>query len=117
MPIPSLHSFRRAFALVSLRAAASDVYSLQELMGHADLSVLRRYLAQYDEEDLQRAHERTVPWINCSGVKNMVFGVKPWRCAGGRFMTPPCSRRNVCGLSQYPGSMRVECGGISIRLL
>ena len=46
---PSLHSFRRAFALSCLRNGM-DVYSLQRLMGHADLSVLRRYLAQTTED-------------------------------------------------------------------
>ena len=56
---PTLHSFRRAFALLSLRNGV-DVFSLQRLLGHADLSVLRRYLAQ-TEDDLRRAHERTGP--------------------------------------------------------
>lgn len=60
--MPSLHSFRRAFALLSLRSGC-DVYSLQAMMGHRDLSVLRRYLAQ-TEEDLQRAHERSGPVDN-----------------------------------------------------
>jgi site-specific recombinase XerD len=41
---PTLHSFRRAFAINMLRAGV-DVFSLQKLMGHADLQVLRRYLA------------------------------------------------------------------------
>ncbi|MBC7233113.1 MAG: tyrosine-type recombinase/integrase [Chloroflexi bacterium] len=57
--VPSLHSFRRAFALLCLRQGM-DVYSLQKLMGHADLSVLRRYLAQ-TEGDLKQAHERFGP--------------------------------------------------------
>lgn len=56
---PSLHSFRRAFALLSLRAGI-DIYSLQRLMGHADLTVLRRYLAQ-TEQDLKSAHEKASP--------------------------------------------------------
>jgi site-specific recombinase XerD len=56
---PSLHSFRRAFALCSLRNGI-DVYSLQRLMGHADLTVLRRYLAQ-NEGDLRTAHARSGP--------------------------------------------------------
>jgi integrase/recombinase XerC/integrase/recombinase XerD len=51
---PSLHSFRRAFAINMLRAGV-DVFSLQKLMGHADLQVLRRYLAQ-TTEDIARAH-------------------------------------------------------------
>jgi len=56
---PSLHSFRRSFALLCLRNHM-DVYSLQKLMGHADLTVLRRYLAQ-TSEDLQEAHARASP--------------------------------------------------------
>jgi integrase/recombinase XerD len=60
--VPSLHSFRQAFALACLRGGM-DVYSLQKLMGHADLSVLRRYLAQ-TEADLQAAHQRAGPVDN-----------------------------------------------------
>ncbi|MGI6249898.1 MAG: tyrosine-type recombinase/integrase [Anaerolineaceae bacterium] len=56
---PGLHSFRRAFALNCLRAGM-DVYSLQKLMGHSDLSVLRRYLAQTDD-DLRNAHSKASP--------------------------------------------------------
>lgn len=56
---PSAHDFRRAFALLSLRGGC-DVYALQRLMGHADLTVLRRYLAQ-TEDDLRAAHERASP--------------------------------------------------------
>lgn len=59
IPAPSLHSFRRAFALASLRAGM-DVYSLQRLLGHASLDVLRRYLAQ-TQSDLQEAHARAGP--------------------------------------------------------
>ena len=59
---PSLHSFRRAFALNMLRAGV-DVYSLQKLMGHADLQVLRRYLAQTDQDTLE-AHRRGGPVDN-----------------------------------------------------
>jgi site-specific recombinase XerD len=53
---PKLHDFRRAFALGMLRSGV-DVYTLQRLMGHADLQVLRRYLAQNDN-DLAEAHRR-----------------------------------------------------------
>jgi len=59
VPAPSLHSFRRAFALNCLRQGM-DVYSLQRLMGHSDLTILRRYLAQ-TPEDLRRAHEMYGP--------------------------------------------------------
>ncbi len=51
---PCLHSFRRAFAINMLRAGV-DVFSLQKLMGHSDLQVLRRYLAQ-TTEDVAQAH-------------------------------------------------------------
>jgi integrase/recombinase XerD len=47
--IPSIHSFRRFFAITCLRNHV-DVYTLQRLMGHADLSVLHRYLKQTDED-------------------------------------------------------------------
>lgn len=56
---PELHDFRRAFAINFLRNGG-DVYSLQKLMGHADLQVLRRYLAQTNE-DLRIAHQRFGP--------------------------------------------------------
>lgn len=59
VPVPALHSFRRAFALLCLRNGI-DVYSLQRIMGHADLSVLRRYLAQ-TEHDLAEAHRKAGP--------------------------------------------------------
>jgi len=59
VPVPSLHSFRRAFALLSLRSGA-DLISLQRLLGHSDLSVLRRYLKQ-TEDDLREAHEKHGP--------------------------------------------------------
>ena len=57
--IPTPHDFRRAFALIMLRNGV-DVFSLQKLMGHSDLQVLRRYLAQTDQ-DVQTAHMRGSP--------------------------------------------------------
>lgn len=56
---PTLHSFRRAFALSMLRAK-TDIYVLQELMGHADLQVLRRYL-KFQTDDLRKAHNQASP--------------------------------------------------------
>jgi len=55
----SLHSFRRAFALNCLKNVM-DIYTLQKLMGHADLQILRRYLKQTDQ-DIQEAHRRASP--------------------------------------------------------
>jgi site-specific recombinase XerD len=56
---PTLHAFRRTFAITALRNGM-DVFALQRLMGHADLTVLRRYLAQTDE-DLKLAHRKHSP--------------------------------------------------------
>lgn len=53
------HAFRRTFALWSLRSGM-DLFSLQMLMGHADLQVLRRYLAQ-QPSDLAAAHRAHGP--------------------------------------------------------
>jgi site-specific recombinase XerD len=50
------HTFRRTFALWSLRAGM-NIYALQAIMGHSDLTILRRYLALV-EEDLQEAHRK-----------------------------------------------------------
>jgi len=59
---PEIHAFRRWFALACLRAGM-DVYSLQELMGHADLQVLRRYLKQTNQ-DIRESHHRANPVDN-----------------------------------------------------
>jgi len=59
VPHPALHSFRRWFALTCLRAGM-DAFSLQELMGHADLQVLKRYLKQ-TSPDLKNAHQKAMP--------------------------------------------------------
>lgn len=55
---PSIHSFRRWFALNCLRSGI-NIYTLQVLMGHSDLQVLRRYLKQTNEDillDYQALH-------------------------------------------------------------
>lgn len=62
MSVPSLHSLRRAFALTCLWSGM-DMRSLQKLVGHGDLSVLRRYLQQ-TEADLRAAHEKAGPVDN-----------------------------------------------------
>jgi site-specific recombinase XerD len=59
LEMSSPHDFRRGFALAMLRNGA-DVFSLQSLMGHSDLQVLRRYLKQTDE-DLHFAHMKGSP--------------------------------------------------------
>lgn len=46
---PGLHDFRRFFALQCLRNGM-DIFTLQKLMGHTDIQVLRRYLAQTNQD-------------------------------------------------------------------
>jgi site-specific recombinase XerD len=43
----------------------ADIFSLQRLMGHSDISILRRYLAQ-TTEDIRVAHEKGSPVENYS---------------------------------------------------
>jgi len=59
---PTIHSFRRMFALNMPRAGV-DIFSLQELMGHADLRVLRKDLAQ-STEDIAHAYKIGSPVYN-----------------------------------------------------
>jgi len=56
---PAPHGFRRQFALTMLRNDV-DVFSLQKLLGHTSLAILRRYLAQ-NNEDTQLAHLKGSP--------------------------------------------------------
>ena len=49
----------RMNALVMLRNGA-DIFALQKLMGHSDLQILRRYLAQTNQ-DIHNAHMRGSP--------------------------------------------------------
>lgn len=53
------HKFRRTFALNCLRNGM-DPFSLQILMGHSDLQILRQYLAQ-TRADVHSAHEACSP--------------------------------------------------------
>jgi site-specific recombinase XerD len=53
------HAFRRTFALWSLRAGM-DIYSLQMLMGHSSLRMLRQYLALVTA-DIEHAHQQHGP--------------------------------------------------------
>lgn len=59
LDVSSLHAFRRTFAIDSLRAGV-DLISLQRLLGHSDLSVIKRYLKQ-NTDDLRAVHAKTSP--------------------------------------------------------
>jgi site-specific recombinase XerD len=56
------HTFRRTFALWSLRNGM-NIYALQKLMGHSDLTTLLKYLG-LTKEDLRDAHEQYGPADN-----------------------------------------------------
>jgi len=56
---PTLHSFRRAFAIEMLRNGA-DLITLGRMMGHGSLPVLKRYLRQ-DKTDLVAVHRICSP--------------------------------------------------------
>lgn len=57
---PPIHSFRRAFALAMLRSGNVDIFSLQKLLGHNSIAIMRTYLAQNDE-DTKLAHLKGSP--------------------------------------------------------
>jgi site-specific recombinase XerD len=59
---PSLHDFRRAFALSMLRNR-TDIFTLAKLMGHEGITVLQRYLKQTNL-DTEEAHRRAGPVDN-----------------------------------------------------
>lgn len=59
---PSLHNFRRSFALAMLREGV-DIYTLAELMGHSTIDVLKYYLKQ-TTEDMALAHNEHGPVDN-----------------------------------------------------
>ena len=56
---PPLHSIRRSFALNFLLNVC-DLLSLQRIMGHADMTLLRRY-ARQNTDDLRAVHAGVSP--------------------------------------------------------
>jgi integrase/recombinase XerD len=59
VPVPPLHSFRRAFALAMHRAGV-DLLTIARLLGHSDMSLLERYIKQTGE-DLRGEHNKGSP--------------------------------------------------------
>ena len=59
---PSLHDFRRSFALEMLRAG-TDIFTLSKLIGYSTIMVLQRYLKQ-TYQDTEAAHRQAGPVDN-----------------------------------------------------
>jgi len=64
IPEPGAHDFRRACALSLLRNGA-DVVSVSKILGHSNISVTMRYLAQ-NVDDLTISHNLHSPYDKIS---------------------------------------------------
>src|SRR5690625_7130255 len=58
----SPHTFRHTFAKMSVQNGA-DLFTLQKILGHKTLDMVRRYVNMFSE-DTKRAHERFSPMEN-----------------------------------------------------
>jgi len=67
MPNLSPHKFRHSFAVNFLRNGG-DPFSLQILLGHSDLAMVRRYTSALDIDDALASHEKFSPVDGIRGI-------------------------------------------------
>ena len=63
----SPHTFRHTFAVTYLRAGG-DVFSLQKLLGHADLAMTRKY-AELSQTDVHEKHRMFSPGDRLKAIR------------------------------------------------
>jgi site-specific recombinase XerD len=67
VPNLSAHKFRHSFAVNFLRNGG-DIFSLQILLGHSDLAMVRRYSGALNTDDALLSHEKFSP-VDRLGLK------------------------------------------------
>lgn len=67
IPKISPHKFRHSFAVTFLRNGG-DIFSLQILLGHSDLTMVRRYTSALNIDDALLSHEKFSP-VDRLGIK------------------------------------------------